>query len=129
MPHSFDEASSSAPRQFEPLIYTFQRVLETHTSTAAYLIAPPSGSPPTRPNIQVFHHNNSVWEEMIITKRLHHGSLIELNSFFLFEWFPRSPGLYWTRDGKRARDEARYRIIKAEPGMVVYNPHGKQIDA
>jgi hypothetical protein len=50
---------------------------------------------------------------------------LELKAFFLFEWFPRSPDLYFTERGRRAREEAKYRTINTKNGLA-YHPVGKQ---
>ncbi|UPJ64281.1 hypothetical protein [Bradyrhizobium sp. 191] len=113
-----------APRQLEPLTYTFGGVITTHAETSIYRVSPrvPAQQQSKRKR---FHHNNSLWEALI-DKRLTHGSPIDLESFFIFEWFPRSPGLYWTERGRQARAQAKARVIEINKGSVIYDPHGKQ---
>jgi hypothetical protein len=74
----------------------------------------------------VFHDNNSLWRTAIAAKAFYYGARIGLDNFFLFEWFPRSPGLYWTSRAKHARDQAKHRIIEVRRGGIVYDPYGKQ---
>lgn len=76
--------------------------------------------------VKEYYSNNSIWEDNIRVGNHFHGLEIKLNSFFIFEWFPRSPGLYFTDVGRRARYDARERIISAADGAIVYNPYGKQ---
>src|SRR4051794_6484357 len=114
----FDDSVSNSRRQLEPLTYTFRTALETHTSTSAYLVTTIDDFQ-RQPDMETFHHNNNLWEAAITQKRLRHGLRIRLESFFLFEWFPRSPGLFWTPKAKFAREDATRRIHKAEHGMVV----------
>jgi hypothetical protein len=118
----FDDAGSTAPHQLEPLTYTFRAALEAHASNAAYLVPTPNSTDATSA-IETFHHNNNLWEAAITAKRLRHGLRIKLDGFFLFEWFPRSPGLYWTPHGKTARQDAKHRIIQTGPNLVVYDPY------
>ncbi|MDR6661417.1 hypothetical protein J2W51_004003 [Tardiphaga robiniae] len=122
----FDDAALKIPRQIEPLSYTFASTLQSHLATANYLLVPTDNNLNDKENVREFHHNNSLWEAALIEKRLHHGRRIQLNSFFLFEWFPRSPGLYWTSKAREARADAGHRIVTATPGMIVYDPFGKQ---
>lgn len=124
MRRSYDHALSSATHQLEPLNYTFRTALATHLSTSAYLIKP-AEIEPVGP-IEEFHSNNSLWEHTLRSKKLHHGSQITLEEFFIFEWFPRSPGLFWTPNGMSARQQAANRIIKTDDRMIVYDPYGKQ---
>jgi hypothetical protein len=120
----FDDSGLNA-RQLEPLEYTFLNALSGHISTSTYLVlSPDEGKLPRE--IETFYHNNTLWEAAVTAKRLHHGSRIRLDSFFIFEWVPRAPGLFWTPNAKFARAEAKQRIIKIDQGRVVYNPYGKQ---
>ena len=49
-----------------------------------------------------FCDNESFWHALLENQIRAHQA-IELNNFYLFEWFPRSPGLYHTKDAERAR--------------------------
>jgi hypothetical protein len=95
-------------------------------ATSAYLVS--SSDNPTQDNsdYRVFHDNNSLWRTAIAAKAFYYGARIGLDNFFLFEWFPRSPGLYWTSRAKHARDQAKHRIIEVRRGGIVYDPYGKQ---
>lgn len=120
----FDDAGLNA-RQLEPLEYTFRSALNGHISTSTYLVLP-SEDRKLPGDFETFYHNNTLWEAAVTAKSLHHGRRIRLDSFFIFEWIPRAPGLYWTPDAKFARAEAKQRIIKIDQGRVVYSPYGKQ---
>lgn len=69
--------------------------------------------------------NNELWEAILL-ERVRAPMRVVLDSFFLFEWMPRSPGLFYTPDAVRARREAARYIMKVDEGMVVYSPKGKQ---
>ncbi len=83
-----------------------------------------------------FNTNESFWRE-IFNQRLQANTEVILENFYLFEWFPRSPGLYHTGEASAARDEARHFImpLSAEqrriyestrpPDPVVYDIYGK----
>src|SRR5260370_1696049 len=124
-----DHALASLKRQLEPLNYTFDSALFTHISTASYLVTPEASKQKKKHKPAVYHENNLLWEDMLITKRFYHGCRLRLEAFFLFEWFPRSPGLFFTEQGRIARQEAQHRIHTIKSGqseMVVYDPYGKQ---
>jgi hypothetical protein len=120
----FDDAGLNA-RQLEPLENTFFSALNGHISTSTYLV-PPSDERKIPGDFETFYQNNTLWEAAVTAKSLHHGRRIRLDSFFIFEWVPRAPGLYWTPEAKFARAEAKQRIIKIDQGRVVYSPYGKQ---
>ena len=127
MANSFDHAAANASRRLEPLEYTFGSALWVHVSTSAYLITPPPISPTGgTDHIYTYHENIALWNDAIRSKKFYPGCRIKLEDFFLFEWFPRSPGLYFTPEGKQAREEAQHRIIGVKEGTVLYNPYGKQ---
>jgi hypothetical protein len=58
-----------------------------------------------------FASNQILWEA-ILSELLHSGSTITLENFLLFEWFPRSPGLYYTRRAEWSRQNALDYIIE-----------------
>lgn len=100
--------------------------VQKHTSTVNYLLplVEKDINPPQRHHDKIFHSNNSIWEETIY-RMLHSDNYIKLESFFLFEWIPRSPGLYYTEDARNARRDAQQNIEAVENGVVIYNPYGK----
>jgi hypothetical protein len=73
---------------------------------------------------RTFTSNNGIWEA-IIYESIRAEMNIILDSFFIFEWFPRSPGLYFTKTARMAREEAQHRIVRIEKDYIVYDPHGK----
>ena len=106
------------------LTYTYKPIIEYHISTANYHLAP------TPATIQSKDYSSGSNEEIwwaIINETITHGMQIILNGFTLFEWFPRSPGLFHTEEGKRARNEVRYNnIIRTDKdGTIIYDPYGK----
>jgi hypothetical protein len=94
----------------------------------ALLLAPAiekrEGKLPPRGGL-TFHHNNSIWEEVNLERLKRSDVDITLDSFFLFEWLPRSPGLYYTPEGRSARREAKMNIMSTSGNRIVYNPYGK----
>jgi len=54
---------------------------------------------------QTFASNQILWDA-ILYEQLRSGSTIKLENFLLFEWFPRSPGLYYTDRAKWSRQDA-----------------------
>src|SRR5260370_3086333 len=80
-------------------------LLNTHVGTANYLL-PPLQQTQALPDV-AFRSNESIWQAILPTQeRLHANVTVRLDSFFLFEWFPRSPGLFHTVDGRQAREVA-----------------------
>lgn len=127
MKYGGDGASEHLNKHFLALHeYQAQNYVHQHASTVNYLLPPasPRDDRSIESNDRVFHSNNSLWEE-VIRHRIHSGRYIKLESFFLFEWIPRSPGLYYTDDGQQARRDALRDIDAVENGIVIYNPHGK----
>jgi transcriptional regulator with XRE-family HTH domain len=52
-----------------------------------------------------FDSNESFWKK-ILDEEIRANALVLLENFFLYEWFPRSPGLFHTKRGHDARVEA-----------------------
>lgn len=77
----------------------------------------------TAPDVS-FNSNDEFWHAI-----LHQGvkalSWVELQSFQLCDWFPRSPGLYHTPDARQQRDRARQHLVD-ENGILHYRPRGKE---
>src|SRR5579872_631064 len=73
---------------------------------------------------RTFISTNEIWEAIHL-ENLRSEMTATLDSFFIFEWFPRSPGLYYTQKGQQARDEAQKHILKIENGVITYDTFGK----
>jgi len=118
-----DDAIDQNPRGLIPQLprEDAKHVIDRQLSTANYLLPPASGK---KVRDYLFYDNNSVWEAVLMERNRAY-SIVTLNSFFLFEWIPLSPGLYYTEDGRRARKNARKFITGIEDGAIVYSPHGK----
>ena len=67
--------------------------------------------------------NDDFWEVLLRERNTAFKSLI-LEGFRIIDWFPRTPGLYHTKDGVRARTKAE-RYLREEKGIKFYEPHGK----
>jgi len=118
-----DDAALSAPRQLvpaEPLSYW--PFLRDHLSTSTLRVPLPQ---PPEVGDRRFFTNNELWEALLLD-RLRAPMHIVLDSFFIFEWLPRSPGLFHTSRAVEARRAAALNVMLIEDGMVVYSPKGKR---
>jgi hypothetical protein len=95
--------------------------LHQHVNSAGYLLRPEAHEAAADDN---FTSNNGLWEA-ILYARAHAEKNVRLDSFFLFEWVPRAPGLWWTDEGRQARRNAERSIASVEDGVVIYQPWGK----
>lgn len=121
-----DDLSPNSGKHFMPIdAYNFNPILYTQISTSAYLLAEKDAIKAKQKNDLPFISNNNVWEQVILNNVRGSNTKLILHSFFLFEWFPRSPGLFHTEEGFRARQEAKNRIISSKDGFIVYDPLGK----
>lgn len=119
----FDDAALTAARQLVPAEgSSFRFFLKDHVSTNVFRVPQPK-QPATRD--RRFMTNNELWEAILL-ERVRAPMHIVLDSFFIFEWIPRSPGLFHTDGAVAARREAAYHIMQVYDGMVVYSPKGKQ---
>ncbi|QNI30840.1 hypothetical protein H7849_17185 [Alloacidobacterium dinghuense] len=81
-------------------------LINTQIGTVNYLL-PPIAPRKRIPDASTFT-NEELWTNLLPPKELYRaGMTLSLEQFFLFEWFPRAPGLYFTREGKQARLYAR----------------------
>ena len=120
----FDDSSLNAPKHFQKM-NDFDSFLQSHLSTAEYQLKQPLDSSRVEAD-RTFHSNNSFWEAIIYRMLRRTDTRVILDSFFIFEWVPRSPGLYYTNEGRAAREQARHYIRAIENGVVVYDPYGKE---
>lgn len=70
-----------------------------------------------------FNSNEDFWKVLIRERNTAFKSL-RLESFRIVDWFPRTPGLYHTKDALRARTDAKH-YLREERGIKFYDPHGK----
>ena len=75
---------------------------------------------------RTYHDNHVIWGDTISQKLRSHKRIV-LEDFYLFEWFPRSPGLYFTEEGAYAREEAMQyiHVESSSKDSVVFNAYGK----
>src|ERR1035438_7428017 len=80
-------------------------LINTQIGTANYLLRPlvPTKQTPDA----VVSTNEGLWRQVLL-ERYRAGTTLSLERFFLFEWFPRAPGLYFTDEGRQARETARH---------------------
>lgn len=97
-----------------------------HLATANYQVASAEQTDTfKKPTEREFFTNNSVWEAILYEQLRRTDITIILDGFFLFEWLPRSPGLFHTQRGRNARREAERNIESISDGLIIYNPYGK----
>lgn len=72
--------------------------------TAANLVLPPV--PVEAPSDKQFESNESFWRA-IFNQQIRSDTTVTLQDFFLFEWFPRSPGLFHTERARHCRELAQ----------------------
>src|SRR5262245_4099118 len=110
MVHVGDDESRAIGRYLVPQLSAqeWQSFLEQHIATAGYRLKSDDDASVTEPD-QHYHANDSLWEAIIYSS-VPPLARVRLNSFFLFEWLPRAPGLYFTHDGYMARQEAKAQI-------------------
>jgi hypothetical protein len=77
-------------------------VVDTQVGTANYL-QPALFLPPAED--REYRDNRSLWQA-VLTERLRCNVTLKLGGFWLFEWFPRSPGLFHTTQGTFSREYA-----------------------
>lgn len=121
----YDDASQNAPRRFQRL-NDFSPVLNDHLSTARFQLASDKVNLAGSDQDRIYHSNNGFWEAVILGQLKRTDLKILLDSFFVFEWIPRAPGLYYTREGRQAREEAQKFVRGIENGILVYDPYGKE---
>src|SRR5579859_4001687 len=101
-------------------------IIEQHASTALLnLTLSGKEDIPSKGPDKIYHHNNSFWEDLSTDKLKRTDLNIILEGFYIFDWFPRSPGLYYTPSGRRARENAGSDILSIDEGVIIYNPDGK----
>ena len=68
--------------------------------------------------------NQDFWDLVIAKGRRISLNWIKLDGFSILDWFPRSPGMYYTCSAHKAREEARNHL-RALENCLVYEPQGK----
>jgi hypothetical protein len=68
--------------------------------------------------------NQEFWDLVKARQRRIGLKWIKLDGFSLLDWFPRSPGLYYTDFARDARYEAR-NYLRVQEDCLVYEPEGK----
>ncbi len=69
-------------------------------------------SAPTSGAVRTYGSNEDVWSD-VLDQRIRAGRRITLERFALSEWYPLSPGLFYTIEGKRSREYARSHVLGA----------------
>lgn len=123
----YDDASSRASKKLVELSpITLPNLVEPHVGCSFYLFASTVESlDKEKASDMEFSQNGTIWQKVLYGNLKRTDQVIKLDSFYLFEWFPRCPGLYYTENARIARSEAARNIISTENGMIVYDPYGK----
>jgi hypothetical protein len=116
-------------------------LINTQVGTANYLLRPQV--PRTRTTDASVFTNENLWTMVLPPEeRFRAGMTLSLERFLLFEWFPRAPGLYFTDEGRSARQMARQflrrvqvprntatqqlsALRKDREFLDIYDPYGK----
>lgn len=125
--HNFDDAADRGGKGTVELNGdSFSSLLRQHVEAALspFPLQYPNFEKRPKAADRTFISNNEIWEA-INYERLRSEMTAVLDSFFVFEWLPRSPGLYYTPKGQYARNEAKKHILKTEDGLITYNHCGK----
>jgi transcriptional regulator with XRE-family HTH domain len=108
----------------------FEHAIEAQLQAANLIFANLSTTEGTAADSH-FETNESFWEK-VLDEQLRANATVILKDFNLFEWFPRSPGLFHTKRGQLAREDAADRRILSpmraspfSPDTRVYNLQGK----
>lgn len=80
--------------------------------------------PSTREADVAVSSNQEFWDLVKDKQRRIGLKWIKLDGFSLLDWFPRSPGLYYTDFARDARYEAR-NYLRVQEDCLVYEPEGK----
>ncbi len=115
-------------------------IISSQLNLANYLH--PAEELPVQPD-KTYADNQSLWADAL-AKRLRARLTLQLTDFLLCDWFPRSPGLFYTDKAHHARQEAQhfrefepesrgetnlenqYQVRDDAPDFTyIYNPYGK----
>lgn len=104
--------------------YMVAPLIDNQLSYINYRIPPVVPSEVNRAFDRHYNREENIWSD-VISRKTRFEHYVHLEGFYIFEWLSRSPGLYFTDDGRRARDEAEHEVYSRENGIITYNPHGK----
>ena len=74
-----------------------------------------------------YDSNSAFWIDVLNDKVIAERTVV-LRRFNIFEWIPRNPGLYHTRQAAFARQEAQHHIRHASPQALAGSPVSKSPD-
>ncbi len=130
------EKQESRPKIFDDLRENdLISEIDGSLATANLTLPPPI---PSAPTAKIYDDSDGFWRE-VLAQEIRSDQIITLNEFFLFEWLPRSPGLFHTPQGKESRtraadftfqlDEKESRIYEASAPLdpIVFNLYGKRL--
>ncbi len=127
--NTFKEKPENAVRALLPLeSFLYAPMLLQHIYTSTYGLHEKKSIAPLAKEKDIEYIScseiwNTIIQNPVKVKRT--DKVYSLKNFFLFDWFSRSPGLYFTERAEFARNEAQSRIINIEDGFTIYDPHGK----
>ena len=85
-------------------------------------------------NVNKYNQEHDFWRDAIgpyfyvpAQRNLHNGQLVELDNFEITEWFPRCPGLFWTKEANEYRNQAEQHVERTTDSYMVLSPYGKTL--
>jgi len=70
------------------------------------------GADPAPGGDRSYGGNDTLWADVLI-ESIGAATVLTLRDTYLFEWFPRSPGLFHTSIGAESREEALHHTLEA----------------
>lgn len=77
------------------------------------------------PKNLTFTDEKDLWEE--VKERGLESVKVSLNNFYLTEWIPQSPGLFFTPKAESAREDALDHIQNKDDQRIIFDPWGKSL--
>lgn len=105
--------------------YSIGELVRSHLRNCLFLIPTMASRREAAVADRTYFSHVELWEAVINEDLSRTDVKIRLDQFFLFEWLPRSPGLYHTDHGRWSRENARQHIHKQDGQSTIYNPYGK----
>lgn len=109
------------------------KTIDEQLSVSSLVLPPVSGE---SRRSRTYASNEDFWSDLI-SELIRSGAVVRLENFNIFEWFPRSPGLFHTTEGRYARESAQSYLYQLDPvheaeyvrsrpvNNRVYDLHGK----
>ncbi len=124
MRKNYDDALSGKSSMVAPIeSNTLESLLDKQLAPCNFLLEKQSKSEDDR--FLDINRNIEIWSKCIYEEEIYATKQVRLNNFHVFEWFPFSPGLFYTDNAKFHRNKAFHNIARMDDDLIVFNPHGK----